>query len=311
MLAPIACNLCKARSSKLVTDPSSGEVICSDCGMVLSDKAVQTGAEWRNFADGSQVTNNNNNNNSRSRTGGPSSLARYDMGLYTIIANTDKDAKGQKLDALIRSTMGRLRTWDYRTQTCTSTDRNLSQAFNLLDRLKGKLGLSDAVVEKTAYIYRKAQGRGLVRGRQIHSVLTATVYIACREMGSPRTLKDIAEISNIKRKDITRNYRRLVIELDLKIPIVEPMKCITRIANKVDLSQKTKLKAIDIMSDITKRGGISAGKNPMGLAATVLYFSCSLTGEDNIAQTMFAKTAGVTEVTIRNISRALNTLKIK
>ena len=101
--------------------------------------------------------------------------------------------------------------------------------------------------------------------------MQTTVYIACREMGTPRTLKDIAEISNIKRKDITRNYRRLVIELDLKIPIVEPMKCITRIANKVDVSQKTKLKAMDLMSDVTKRGGISAGKNPMGLAATVLY----------------------------------------
>jgi transcription initiation factor TFIIB len=309
MLTPTACNLCKARSSKIVTDPSSGEVICSDCGMILSDKAEQTGAEWRTFADSSQATNNNNDN--RSRTGSPRSLARHDMGLYTIIANTDRDAKGQKLDTLIRSTMGRLRTWDYRTQAHTSSDRNLSQAFNQLDRLKDKLGLSDAVVEKTAYIYRKAQLRGLVRGRQIHSVLAATVYIACRELESPRILKDIAETSNIKRKDITRNYRRLVIELDLKIPIVEPMKCITRIANKVNVSQKTKRKAIDIMCNITKRGGISAGKNPMGLAATVLYLSCSLTGEDNIAQTMFAKTAGVTEVTIRNISRVLNKLAIK
>jgi transcription initiation factor TFIIB len=142
-------------------------------------------------------------------------------------------------------------------------------------------------------------------------VLAATVYIACREMESPRILRDIVETSNLKRKDITRNYRRLVVELDLKIPIVEPMKCITRIANKVDVSEKTKRKAIEIMSDITKRGGISAGKNPMGLAATVLYLSCSLTGEENIAQTIFAKTAGVTEVTIRNISRALNKLAIK
>ena len=303
MLAPITCILCKARSSKIVTDPASGEVICSSCGMVISDKAEQSGAEWRNFADGSHATGNNS---SRFR-----SLARHDMGLYTVIGNTDKDAKGQKLDALIRSTMGRLRTWDYRTQAYTSTDRNLSQAFNQLERLKDKLGLSDAAVEKTAYIYRKAQERGLVRGREIHSVLAATVYIACREMESPRILRDIVETSNLKRKDITRNYRRLVVELDLKIPIVEPMKCITRIANKVDVSEKTKRKAIDIMSDITKRGGISAGKNPMGLAATVLYLSCSLTGEENIAQTIFAKTAGVTEVTIRNISRALHKLAIK
>jgi transcription initiation factor TFIIB len=180
------------------------------------------------------------------------------------------------------------------------------QAFNELDRLKYKLGLSDAIIEKTAYIYRKAQERGLVRGREIYSVLAATVYIACREMGTPRTLKGIAAISNIKRKDIARNYRRLVIELEVKVPIVEPIKCISRIANKVDIGQKTKRQAMNIMSDITKRGGISAGKNPMGLAATVLYLSSRITGEEeNMAQKVFAEAAGVTDVTIRNIFKSI------
>ena len=285
MQTSVICSTC-GKGQTVITDPESGEIICSNCGTVISDKTEETKPEWRNFTD--------NQPKDKRRTGNPLSLARHDMGLYTIIGKTDKDAKGQKLDASIRSTMGRLRTWDYRTQEHTSTDRNLSQAFNHLDRLKDKLSLSDSVVEKAPYIYRKAQQRKLVRGREIHSVLAATVYIACREMGTPRTLKDIAEISNIKRKDITRNYRRLVIELDLKIPIVEPMKCITRIANKVDVSQKTKLKAMDLMSDVTKRGGISAGKNPMGLAATVLYLSSTITGEkeeknNNITQAMFAK----------------------
>jgi hypothetical protein len=32
------------------------------------------------------------------RIGNPTSLARYDMGLATIIAKTDRDAKGQKMD---------------------------------------------------------------------------------------------------------------------------------------------------------------------------------------------------------------------
>ena len=46
--------------------------------------------------------------------------------------------------------------------------------------LKDKLGLPDSIIEKTAYIYRKAHGRGLVRGRETSSALAAALYLACR-----------------------------------------------------------------------------------------------------------------------------------
>jgi transcription initiation factor TFIIB len=65
-------------------------------------------------------------------------------------------------------------------------------------RLKEKLGLSDTIVEKAAYTYRKVQERGLIRGRTIDSMLAAAVYSACRELETPRTIKDIAAKSNVK-----------------------------------------------------------------------------------------------------------------
>ena len=138
----------------------------------------------------------------RSKTGIPTSLARHDMGLSTIVGRANRDASGQILDVAMRSTMERLRMWDFRTQRYTPTDRNLSLAFSELDRLKDKLALSDAIVEKTAYIYRKAQERGLVRGRTIPAVLVSAIYIACREMGISRTLKDVVAVSNIRLKKI-------------------------------------------------------------------------------------------------------------
>jgi transcription initiation factor TFIIB len=228
----------------------------------------------------------------------PTSLARHDKGLATIIGRANKDASGQVLDAAMRSTMGRLRTWDFRTQAHTSTDRNLRQAFEHLDKLKDKLGLSDAIIEKTAYIYRKAQENGMVRGRTINSVLAASLYIACRELEVSRTLKDIATISNIKRKELARMYRLMFFKLDVKIPMVDPLKCIAKISNKINLSEKTKRQAISIMNDVTKKE-ISAGKDPMGIAATVLYLSCLKTDEYR-SQIDIASAAGVTEVTIRN-----------
>ena len=57
------------------------------------------------------------------------------------------------------------------------------------------------------------------------------------------------------------------------------MKCIAKVADKANLNEKTVRQAMRIMKDFNDRE-ISAGKNPMSLAATVLYVSCIKTGEN-------------------------------
>ncbi|HYY39785.1 MAG TPA: HTH domain-containing protein, partial [Nitrososphaera sp.] len=239
------------------------------------------------------------------RVGSPISLARHDMGLATIIGRTNNDSSGQKLDPSTHLMIQRLRTWDFRTQLHTTADRNLVRAFNELARVKGKLGLSDAILEKTAYIYRKAQEKRLTRGRSVSAILAAAMYIACRETGASRTLADIAATADVKRKAISRGHRTLVNKLDIKVPPVDLVKCIAKIANKVNIDEKTKRMAIYTIMDLIDKE-ISAGKSPMGLAATVLYISC-LRNDKNITQRSIAEAAGVTEVTIRNRIKDLRT----
>jgi transcription initiation factor TFIIB len=299
MQAPIPsttiCPVCKS-DLLLITDPESGEDICKKCGMIVSDRVQDINRpERRNMFDTVEI------NDRRRRTGDPISLARYDMGLSTVIGRTDRDASGKKIDAAMHATMQRLRTWDSRVRVDSSSDRSRIQAFNELDILKDKLVLPDVVVEKSAYIYRKAQERGLVRGRAISGLVAAAVYAACREMTTPITLKDIAAAANINRKHLAKLYRFLLIELDIKVPLVDQIKCIAKVANKANLSEKTKRQAISIMNEVRRKDGIllSAGKNPMGFAATVLYLSCLKAGE-NKTQKEIAQAAGVTDMTIRN-----------
>ncbi len=295
--SPLRCSICSKKGVKsaiVITDPESGEIICSNCGMVISQNIEDnTRPEWRSF--GSDEGGGNN----RSRTGMPTSLARHDRGLTTIIGRTDRDASGNKIDASIRSKMERLKVWDFRSHSHDSTNRNLIQAFNELDKLKDKLGLPDAVIERTAYIYRKARQRGLVRGRTTDGILTAAIYIACRDLGVPKTLKEVAAANSIRFKTLSRSYRILVTELDISTPpVIDPMKCIVKVANNADLNENTKRRAMDVMNNITKRE-ISAGKHPMAVAATVLYVSCLNSGV-NIRQAAIADAAGITEVTLRN-----------
>jgi transcription initiation factor TFIIB len=293
----LACSMCN-NTQRLVTDSESGETICSNCGRVISEKTPVTERRW-DVVNPEKVNNGN-------RTGIPASLSSHDMGLATIIGNDDRDVSGNKIDIAMRSTMNRLRTWDFRTKVCTSTDRNLLQASNVLDILKDKLALSDAIIERSAYIYRKVQEIGFVRGRSIITVAAAAAYIACREMGITRTLDDISTSCDIRRKILSKTFRQLIIEFDFIVPMVDPVKCIVRVANKANLSEKTKRQAIRIMNDITTKDEIllSAGKDPMGLAATILYLSSLKTGE-NITQNNISNAAGVTAVTLRNRFRDL------
>jgi len=273
----------------MVTDQNTGELFCGKCGLVLTDKISDTGAEWRSFA---------NDETNRTRVGAGTSLTMHDMGLSTIIGTQNKDSTGKPLTSAMKSSIERLRTWDSRSQAHSSAERNLRQALNEMDKLKDKLALTDAVIEKAAYIYRKAMEKKLVRGRSIHGLVAACLYASCRNTETPRTLDDIAKGINIRRKDVARCYRLIFRELELKMPVVDPVKGVSRIASIAKLTEKSKRKAVIIL-EMAKKLGIAAGKDPMGIAAAALYIACISTGEVK-SQKEISIASGVTEVTIRN-----------
>lgn len=288
-------NCLRCGKNSLLTDEETGEQFCSKCGFVISEKSQETGPEWRSFQkDGGSDP---------ARTGAPSSLTIHDMGLSTVINPINKDASGKPLSTSMKTTIERLRTWDSRSQVHEPIDRNLRQALSELNKLKDKVVVSPNVLEKAAYIYRKALEKKLVRGRSISAMIAASLYAACRDTETPRTLKDVSEAANVKRKDIARCYRLLYHELELRMPVVDSVQCIARISSKLAIPEKTKRDAVKVLQGAQERKE-SAGKDPMGLAATALYLSCVKNGV-SITQRDLAEAAGVTEVTIRNRYKGL------
>lgn len=285
----------RSNAITLVTDPDTGEIIREDTGEVVSNNTLSQEKEWRSFTS--------EEDGARARTGAPSSLAFHDMGLSTVIGRESTDASGTRIDPLVQIRMGRLRKWNSRSTSHSPTARNLQQAFTILSKLKDKLGLPDYVTEKAAYVYRKAQDRGLIRGDNIGSVLAASIYVAVRESGVLRTLDDISISSNVKPKEAYRSYRRIVTELDIKVPMIDPAKYIIRVANSLNFDEKAKRQALDILEQARKKH-ILAGKDPTGMAASILYL-VNMTEKSPRTQAQIAATAGVTEVTVRNRSKEL------
>ena len=295
---PISKQRCPScTKTKMILDEDKGELFCGFCGYVTPEQVVQDGPEWRSFsADGGD----------RSRVGAGTSITMHDMGLSTVIGTQNKDATGKPLDSSMKKSINRLRTWDSRSQAHTSVERNLRQALSEMDKLQDKISLPSSVIEKAAYIYRKAIEKKLVKGRSILGLVAACVYAACRNTETPRTLEDIASGINIRRKDVARCYRLIFRELDLKIPVADPVKGVSRIASIAGLGEKTKRKAIKLLNK-AKKIGMVAGKDPMGIAAAALYLSCISTG-GNKTQKEISIASGVTEVTIRNRCAGLRKL---
>lgn len=290
MFEPNYANIpCKSKHSFTLTDPTVGEIICTECGTVISDSVLETSTQrqWHLVV-----------NSEHARSGTPMSM--HEQGFSTLIGRKNRDHTGKTIvDSSVLSVLARIRTWDSRTQTRDSRIKSRKDAFGQLDRLKQKLGLPGSVIENAAYIYRKVQQKGLLTGRTRAGIAAACVYIACREAMIPRTSSEVAEACNIRHKEMWKAYMTIAKELDLKIPLIDPVKCLLKLANNTGVDEKVKRRGTRFMKQIID-GNISAGRDPMGLAATVLYIACQNCGDTSKSQQYFAHAAGVSDMTIRN-----------
>jgi len=271
-------------SVNLVYDEQRGEIICNDCGLVVEEKMVDTGQEQQGQFDKSDK---------KGRGGAPLSMQKFDKGLTT---NIGEISDIYKLESGQTRKFLRLKTWQERVST--SMERNLRLAMAELRRVASFLNLPNVVRDEASRIYNFVLQRGLVRGRSMESVIAACIYAACRSYSIPRTLDEIANASDVERKEIGRTYRFIMRKMGIKVKPSSPKDYISRFASILHLSPKTQNQALKILkkADISE---LTSGRGPAGIAAAALYVAALLNDEKK-TQREVADVAGITEVTIRN-----------
>ena len=282
----VKCQLDTCKTYPVITDSERGEIVCGGCGLILVQNISNTYESNGYTLEGFMKL---------ARTGPATSLTMYDKGLSTIIG-TNKDFSGNTLSSKTKYKFNRLRTWDQRSKS--KNIATLSKAFTLLHGMKTKLGIPDNVVENAAYIYRKIVSAKLTRGRTMVSLISASLYAACRENGIPRTLDDIASAGNIERRILSRDLRTIIRNLGLNLKQYDTASFISKISNNMNLKESIKRDAFEILRRCEKEQ-ITAGKHPVAQAAASLYISCIMNGK-NISQKKFSIESGVSDVTIRN-----------
>ena len=274
----LSCN-----ESIIITDYETGEMFCQNCGRILQEKITDVKKEGGSFTQNQHM---------------PTSLTMHDKGLSTIIGKSNHDFVGKPLSYEMKKSMKRMRVWDSQSQVKTTAERNLRSALYEMLKLKEKLALSDAVIERAAYFYRKSAKARLVRGRTIKSIVGACMYAACRDMDTTRTIIEIADHLQERRKLIAKSYRMLFQNLRLTISIPDPINSIIKFANNLQLPETTKRDAIKIF-DALKEKELTAGKKPDAIAASVIYMACIRTNI-NLSQSEISRISGISGVTIRN-----------
>ena len=146
-------------NNNLISDDARGEIVCVVCGLVLGQRLIDSGPEWRAFSSEEA--------NKKVRVGAPTTLTLHDKGLSTMIGWKNKDAFGKAISPKMKAEVYRLRKWHVRTRTNKSIDRNLAYAMNELDRFSSQLNLSRELKESAAHVYRKMANKNLIRGRSI------------------------------------------------------------------------------------------------------------------------------------------------
>ncbi len=282
-------------SHDLVRDDYRAELVCNTCGLVIEEHLIDQGPEWRDFDVYKKYGN--------SRVGAPANPMIPDKGLSTEIPLSAKDAHGRSLSSQARMKFYRMRMLHNQVRQSKRGERSLGEGLRQVDRFASLMRLPPAIRAEAGMVYRKAAKKGIVRGRSIAVIAAASIYVACRLNGFPRTLREIVDELKVDRKKLSRTYTILNRQLRLKIPIPRPEDYLPRIAEALELEPSTRAMAGDMIRDLSAEPRF-ASMLPTGTVAGAVYIA-SILNNDRRSQDEISKTAGVSEVTLRNRARQI------
>ncbi|MEM5778065.1 MAG: TFIIB-type zinc ribbon-containing protein [Candidatus Aenigmatarchaeota archaeon] len=273
-------------SLKLVYDRDSGETVCEDCGLVVYEHEIVNTPEWRSF-DNEQMA--------RRERAYTINLRLHNKGLGSVIDYRDLDYFKRPIKPNRRLETYRLRKWQRKSVAKDATERKLISALNDIERIGGGiLNLPKNVIETASVIYQTSQKNGILIGRDSRELAAAITYLACRQCNVARTIKEVSNAFNVRKKELGKSYRHILKENDYKVNMQDSLKFLNKIC-KYPKQEEIVIKILNV----AKEQKITSGRAPTGITAASAYIAGQLISSDE-TQYKVAKKADVTEVTLRN-----------
>jgi len=294
---------CVECGSTKLTKYANEIITCADCGFVAVDATD---------ADTTTADHNPHRNpyNPRPRK---NYINAYMKKLTPHISGRTKPGSQYYIDLDKMPRNDFVEMWWKNAKVSNGTEKNLALAFSEITKIGDILSLPKSVLEKAATTYKMIAEKHYVKGRNIRALSAATAYMACKQCGFPRTLKEIVMASKISKRKVWRGYSFLVKELGCFIPPVKADQYLKKLLNQTAISEKTKQITNKILG-VANELKLTSGRDPMGVVAASYYIASLLIGERK-TQREIAEITRVTEATIRNrykefVERLLFTLVI-
>jgi transcription initiation factor TFIIB len=257
---------CPVCGGLLVTDLQRGEVVCAQCGLVVSESAVDTGPEWRVFDEREKR---------RVRTA-PLKL-KTDMAV-----RPEHGVQWRRLAKFHRDTLH-------------GYERRLVEIGGELRRIRECVGLPQRAVEEAEALVKRYFD--LVAGFPPEVVAVAVLWTAAKAAGAPRPLEDFLKCSKAEERRVRRVAWRLKEEMKLGgKPSIEDY--VKTLAARVNLPAPVVKAAVELLE---KNRRVLFGKNPWVSAAALWLASFKKLG----LLKALAEAAGTTPTSIRNAANRL------
>lgn len=182
------CLRCNAVNSRIINH-SSGEEVCSNCGLIYEQNIIDETYEKRNFAQ----DNTSTGNKSSGRIGNP--LKATDTLGTNVLITTQK---GKKI-----------------FQNGVNNSKSMSErGFEEITHFLETKGITKMMIEQTKEIYDELIRVKPLKGRNLKYIITALYFRACRTCGMAKSFKDIANSFGLEESKIKKAYnfiRKIVI----------------------------------------------------------------------------------------------------
>jgi len=195
-----------------------------------------------------------------------------------------------------------------------NSDRALLSAFGAISQMCERLGLKDNVKGRAQELFKQIYDLDKSVRTKIPATTASCVFIACKQVGYPRTFNEIVPVASAKKKDIGKLYKLIVAKLGVTdMQVIHASDYMRRFCNQLAMSNQDTKAAIELVNSASPKDGSAHsnqnawdGKSPISVAAACIYI-ISLLPKSSIAPSLtdISTVSRVAEATIRTTYRDL------